>query len=68
MIVTTGGYPYAIGSATKRGFGVHCIRFGLLAASAERRPEEEIRAVKLDVAAKASKPVAVTSRREGNGA
>ena len=56
--VLAGGLPYALGTATKRGFRVRCVRFGKLMASIERRDGEEIRAVKLIVAEKASRPAA----------
>jgi hypothetical protein len=58
MRLTTGGTPYAIGTPRRRGFRVRRIMFGKLAASMERRDGEQIRAVKLIVADKASRPEA----------
>jgi hypothetical protein len=55
---TSGGSPYAIGELNKGRFRVRCIRFGKLAASYERRPDEVIRVVSLTVSAKPCKPIA----------
>jgi hypothetical protein len=53
-----GGIPYALGTTSGSGaFQVRCIRFGKLAASYERRYDEEIRAAKIVVSDKAVKPV-----------
>jgi hypothetical protein len=63
MITSAGGTPYAIGKVERsRGrFHLRVIRFGKLAASYERRPGEEIRAItKLVVADTPSRPVTVT--------
>lgn len=60
--VLTGGNPYAIGRFNRGRFHVRVVRFGKLAASYERRDGEQIHAVKLIVAAKASTPIAVAPR------
>jgi hypothetical protein len=57
MIVQTGGMAFAIGVKVRSAFRVRCVRFGLLAASHERRDGEEIRACTLLVAPDPSKPV-----------
>ena len=67
-IIATGGTPYAIGTWQGRRFRVRAIRFGKLAASFERRKSEEIRAVKLAVADKPSRPEPVFTRRHDAGA
>lgn len=57
MRVETGGTPYAVGYPERGFFRTRCIRFGKLAASYERRPGEEIRAVIMfRVAEKKSRP------------
>jgi hypothetical protein len=51
MRAAFGGMPYAIGrqmSGNGGWFYVRCIRFGLLAASHEKRPDEEIRRATVD--------------------
>jgi hypothetical protein len=53
---SSGGSIYAIGALKGTVFHIRCLRFGKLAASYERRDEEEIRAVTLSVADKPSKP------------
>jgi hypothetical protein len=58
MRVSTGGTPYAVGTLHRRGFRVRRIMFGKLAASMERREGEQLRAVKLIVADKPSRPEA----------
>lgn len=61
-MIMSGGSPYAIGMATKRGFRVRCIRFGKLAASYEvRHRGEEIRAVRLIVGEKPSRPYSTSA-------
>lgn len=58
MIASFGGRPYAIGKVVKGRFRVRCIRFGLLACSYERRPDEEIRATyPFEVSEQVSRPV-----------
>jgi hypothetical protein len=60
MRAAAGGTPYAIGKAGARGwFHLRCIRFGLLAASHEKRTDEEIRRATVTVAEKTSRPVKV---------
>ena len=58
MIALFGGRPYAIGKVANGRFRVRCIRFGLLASSYERRPDEEIRATEpFEVSEQVSRPV-----------
>ena len=58
MRTTTGGNPYVIGRPLSGGmFRVRAVCFGKLAASFERRADEEIRAVELIIAEKAARPI-----------
>ena len=68
MIVAGGGTPYAIGVMLSNGwFHCRCVRFGKLAASYERRHDEEIRVADIRVAkpAKPSKPLSIDAQLAG---
>jgi len=45
----TNGAAWAIGRPQRNGFHVRCIRWGLLAAQAEQREGEEVRAANITV-------------------
>ena len=63
MITTSGGTPYAIGRPERGRFHIRAIRFGKLAASYERRPDEEIRVVTIVAAQNKSTPCRIEIKK-----